>query len=124
MQTPVQIVYRNLEHSEALEAHVHLKASKLEEIYDRISNCHVTIEVPHRHHQQGKRFNVRVDVKVPGGEVIASREQSEDPYVALRETFDHARRQLEEYVSRLRGDVKHHEPTWRQKIKSDNSSGE
>ena len=33
----------------------------------------------------------------------------EDAYVALRDAFDAAKRQLEEYARRLRGEVKHHD---------------
>lgn len=124
MSVQLQVVYRDMERSEALETHIAEKARKLEEVSDRISRCHVTVEQPHRHHNQGRRFSVRLDLIVPGAELVATREDSEDVYVALREAFDHARRQLEEHVRRQRGDVKHHEPTWRQKVRAGEAPSE
>lgn len=124
MQTQVQIVFRNMSHSDALTAHIRQKVEKLEEFSSRITGCYVTVEMPHKHHHRGKQFNVCVDIKVPGSELVATREQDEDVYIALRDAFDHAKRQLEEQVRRQRGDVKHHEATWRQKLRANGSASE
>ncbi|MCZ7653225.1 MAG: HPF/RaiA family ribosome-associated protein [Rhodocyclaceae bacterium] len=70
--------------------------------------CHVTVELPHKHHHQGKQHNVRIDIKVPGSEIVVNRDKHEDIYVALRDAFDAAKRQVEEYGRRQRGDAKHH----------------
>jgi ribosomal subunit interface protein len=110
MQTPLQITVRGMEHSEALEKHIRDKADKLEEFFDRIMSCRVVVEVPHRHHQQGKQFNVRIDIGVPGSEIVVNRDHAEDVYVALRDGFDAAKRQIEEYVEKMRGDIKTHAP--------------
>jgi len=115
MQRPIQITFRDVAHSDALEAHIREKAGKLEELYPHITGCHVTVEQPHKHKHQGKFFNVRIDVRVPGGELAVTRDLSEDVYVALRDAFDAAKRQIEDYGRKQRGDVKHHEPTWRQR---------
>ena len=106
MQIPLQITVRDMEHSEALEARIRSKAQKLEEFFAHIVSCHVVVEVPHRHHQQGKQFNVRIDIGVPGNTIVLNRHQSEDVYVALRDAFDAAKRQLQEYSRVMRGDVK------------------
>lgn len=124
MQTQVQIVFRNMASSDALTEHIREKVAKLEEFSAGIIGCHVTVEVPHKHHHQGKKFNVRVDLKVPGAELVATRDQNEDVYVALREAFDHAKRQLEEQVRRQRGNVKHHEATWHQTIRANGPPSE
>ena len=109
MQTPLQITIRDIEHSDALETHIREKAGKLEEFFDRIISCKVVVEMPHKHHNQGKHFNVRVDILVPGNEIVVNRDRSEDVYVALRDAFDAAKRQLEDYSRKIRGDVKKHE---------------
>lgn len=110
MQIPLQITIRDVEHSAALETHIREKAKKLDEFFDHIMSCRVVVEVPHKHHHQGKQFNVRIDIGVAGGEIAVNREQAEDVYVALRDAFDAAKRQLEDYARKLRGDVKKHEP--------------
>jgi ribosome-associated translation inhibitor RaiA len=68
----------------------------------------VTVEESQKHKTQGKHFHVSVDVRVPGKEVVANRDHHEDVYVALREAFDSAKRQLEELARVQRGDVKTH----------------
>ncbi|MBX3646253.1 MAG: ribosome-associated translation inhibitor RaiA [Rhodocyclaceae bacterium] len=108
MQRPLQITFKDIAHSDAVEQHIREKAAKLETFYPNIIGCHVTVELPHKHHHQGKEHNVRIDIKVPGSEIVVNRDKHEDIYVALRDAFDAAKRQVEEYGRRQRGDVKHH----------------
>ena len=110
MQIPLQITIRDVDHSEALETHIRDKAKKLDEFFDRIMSCRVVVEVPHKHHHQGKQFNVRIDIGVPGSEIVVNRDHAEDVYVALRDAFDAAKRQLEYYARKLHGNVKAHQP--------------
>ena len=108
MQRQVQITFKDIPHSEAIETSIREKMAKLETFYSHIIGAHVTIEMPHRHKQQGKLHNVRLELKVPGSEIIVNRDSHEDLYVALRDTFDAAKRQLDGFVQRQRGDVKNH----------------
>ena len=110
MQIPMQITIRDMEHSEALETHIREKAQKLDEFFKHVTSCRVVVEVPHKHHQQGKHFNVRIDIGVPGSEIVVNRDHAEDVYVALRDAFNAAQRQLKDYARKLRGDVKTHKP--------------
>jgi ribosomal subunit interface protein len=110
MQTPLQITIRDMEHSDALETHIRDKVSKLDEFFDRIMSCRVVVEMPHKHHHQGKHFNVRLDIGVPGSELVVNRDHAEDVYIALRDAFDAAKRQLEDYARKMRGDIKTHQP--------------
>ena len=109
MQIPLQITIRDMPASAALEDHIREKAAKLELFYPPLMGCRVVIELPHKHKHQGKLFNVRIDLTVPGSEIVINRDQSEDIYVALRDAFDAAKRKLEDYGRRQRGDVKTHE---------------
>ncbi len=111
---PLQINFRNLDTSEAVEARVRKKVEHLGRFYPGIKSCRVTIEQLHRHHHQGNHFHVRMDLMVPGHELVAGREPDEnhaysDLYVALRDAFDAIRRQLEDLVRHQQGHVKHHE---------------
>jgi len=114
MQLPVQITFRYMEPSPAIDTKIRERAAKLDRYYHRIMGCRVVVEAPHRHHHQGKLYHVRVDLTVPGGELVVSREPAEhhaheDVYVAIRDAFNAAQRRLEDYGQRQRGDLKSHE---------------
>ena len=109
MQLPLQITLRNFPPSEALNATITEKAQKLDQFYPHIMRCHVVVEIPARHKHQGKEFKVHLDITVPGKEIAITRDHHEDVYVALRDAFDTAKRQLEDYGRRQHGDIKTHE---------------
>jgi ribosomal subunit interface protein len=102
METPVQIVFHEVTHSAALQDLVREKAAKLCNVFPRLTRCHVSIEQPHRHQSQGRLFSVRIVLHVPNDELIASQGEHEDVHVALRDAFDAARRQIEDYAHKLR----------------------
>lgn len=116
MKKPLQLTLRNIASSEALETDIRERMEKLERFHPHIVGCHVTVEVPHRHKHQGRCFNVRIDLTIPGGEILVNRDLHADLYVALRDAFDAARRRLESHQERQRGDVKTHEPSWQGRI--------
>jgi len=113
MQLPLQITFRNLDHSDAVEAAIKEKAQKLERFSHHITSCHVVIEADHQHKHKGNLFHVRIDITVPGDEIIVSREPHlnhahENAYVTIRDAFDAAKRQLDDYEQIHRRDVKQH----------------
>jgi len=110
MQLPVQVTYRGMQSSAALDDAVREKAAKLEQFHARIVSCRVVVEQPARSQQQGKQFVVHVALKVPGHEIAVNRDHHDDVYVALRDAFDAARRQLEDFARADRGEVKRHTP--------------
>ena len=114
MEIPLQIQFQNMDPSPAVEAAVEERARKLERFADRITSCRVTVEAPHKHHKKGKVYHVVVDIRIPGGELVASRDPGkhhahEDVYVAIRDAFNAAKRQLQDKVRVRRGKVKAHE---------------
>lgn len=108
MEIPLQVSLHGVAASDALYAAIRERANKLERFYPRITSCRVVLELAGRHKHKGKQFTVRIDLKVPGHEIAVTREHDEDLQVALRDAFDAARRQLEDYARTQRGDVKHH----------------
>lgn len=109
MQVPLQITVRDMPHSDALDARIREKVLKLEEFHPQITTCRVAVEELRKHHRQGRHFQVSIDVRVPGREIVANRDHHEDVYVALRDAFDAVKRQLEEEIRLKRGDVKTHD---------------
>ncbi len=114
MKAPLQITLRDMPHSDAIEAAIRKRAEKLEQISDNILRCHVVIEATHRHKHQGKHYQVRIDVTVPGDEIAIGRDPTErgdreDVYVAIRDAFDAAKRMLQNHGQRIRGEVKIHD---------------
>ena len=108
-QVPVQITFRHMPRSDALEALIREKVDKLEEFYPALISCRLVVDEEGMHHHQGRRFNVRIDVHVPGHEFATTREHDEDVYVALRDAFGAVRRRLGEGIRESRGNVKTHE---------------
>jgi ribosomal subunit interface protein len=108
MEYPVQVTVRNASISEVAKDEIREKAAKLEQHSGNIIGCRVTVDNPHRHQQHGAQYTVQVDLTVRGGELVIKRQPHEDIYVAIRDAFDAARRQLEDFERRLRGNVKVH----------------
>ena len=129
MQLTPTITFRGIDPSAALEAEIRTRIGKLETYYRPIMGCHVLVELAERHHETGNRYHVRIDVTVPGEEIVvaheaslhataqdvdaekATKEAEPDPErkharVAVREAFDIARRRLQDYGRRQRGTVK------------------
>jgi ribosomal subunit interface protein len=109
MKLPLQITVRNASVSEVVMNEIRERVAKLEQFSGNMMGCRVTVDSPHRHQHQGMRYTVQIDITVRGAELVVKRQPHEDIYVAVRDAFDAARRQMEEYERRLRGEVKNHE---------------
>lgn len=145
MEIPLQIKFHNVPPSQAIEDNIREKASKLDCFYDRIISCRVMVEAPHRHHRKGKAYEVRIDITVPGGELVVNRAPKRlkaaksglaelpetrlieshkpskhsahaDVYVAIRDAFNAAGRKLQDHARRQSGAVKLHESPTRARI--------
>ena len=67
----------------------------------------MAVEAPHRSHVHGKHYRVRVDMTVPGRELVAgtasdASEGNADLYAAIDDAFDDAQRLLRDHAERLR----------------------
>lgn len=100
MGAQLQITVREMPHSDALEAEIRRKVAGLERVHPRITTIRATVAAPHQHHQQGNLFTVKLELAVPGKDIVVNRDHAEDVYVALRDAFQAARRQLVERVER------------------------
>jgi cold shock CspA family protein/ribosome-associated translation inhibitor RaiA len=113
MQTQPQVSFDDLPIDEAVRDAALDHIDQLERLSHRITGCHVVIAQPHRHQRQGRLYSVRVELVVPGGEIVVNREHPrdhahEDVFVALRDAFRAAERRLEDHVRQLQGAEKAH----------------
>ena len=106
--TAVQITIRDIPGSPALEQLIRKKVDKLSHYCNRINSCRVVVEQSQKHKHQGKLFNVRIDLTVPGKELVVTHKVNQDIYIAIREAFNAAGRQLEEHSRKRHGRVKTH----------------
>jgi cold shock CspA family protein len=92
--------------SEADEQAIRDAAAHLETFWNRITSCRVVIEMPRRRGHTGRLYNVRIELGLPGGEVVVGRQPREDLRTALQAAFRAAERRVQDTVRRIRGDVK------------------
>lgn len=109
MNIPLQISFRNMQPSEELAALVRDKAAKLDKFASRIRSCKVVVGPAGKRRRHGNPYQVHIDLTMPGGEFAVTREPGPaagnlDVQVAIRDAFDAARRQLEDYEQCRRGD--------------------
>jgi ribosomal subunit interface protein len=115
MKLPLQVTFRNMDASEAVEADIRDKAAKLDQYCSDIMSCRVVVEALHKHQHQGNLYHVRIDITVPNDEIVVSRnpdqhQAHEDVYVTVRDAFQAATRQLQDYNAKRQQQVKYHEP--------------
>jgi hypothetical protein len=126
----VEVTFRNLKSSDWLEREIRERARKLETYCPDIVACRVLVAIPHRHHDHGNRFEVHIDVVVPGEELAVSHAPNirkmkadgepalgkrteilgarKDVMLVVREAFAAAKRQVQDYARRRRLAVKAH----------------
>jgi ribosomal subunit interface protein len=114
MDIPLQITFRNMDPSETVEAKVRERAEKLEKYFGHLTSCRVVVEAPKRRHHKGKLYHLRIELGVPGMELVVNRHPKdkhahEDVYVAVRDAFDAARRRLQDQARRREGRTKAHD---------------
>lgn len=107
MQIPPEISFRNVEAGDRHREKILEEVDKLERHFDRITRCRVVVEMPHQHSEQGNHYHVGIRLTVPTTELVVSRDQGDrashqDLDVAITDSFQAMRRQLEEYADQLR----------------------
>ena len=126
----VEVTFRNIKTSAWLEREIRQRAGKLETYCPDIVACRVLVSKPHRHHEHGNRFDVHIDLVVPGEEIAVSHSprlrevkgkdatagvkrveiegMRKDVLLVVRNAFAAAKRQLQDYARRRRLAVKSH----------------
>lgn len=108
MKVPFNIQFHGMEPSDAVETSAREHVHKLEVFAPDIMTCRVHIDLEQKHKHQGRPYGVRIDLTLPGHELVVNRVHNEDVYVALRDAFNNMRRQLEDIVRRRQRKEKQH----------------
>ena len=111
MNLPLQITFRHMEPSPALEERIRKLMGRLEKFSAHVLHCHVVVEEPHQHGRQGSLFEFRIEITVPEEKIVVARTHDldhahENAYVSLRDAFRIVRRKLEDYERRHRQEIK------------------
>ena len=113
MEVPLEVVLKNVEHKEEVEAVIYEKMAKLEQVCDHIISCRIFVEQNPTHQHKSCSYHIRLDVRMPPHhEIVVKRDSGRNVHdtlpAVLRETFIAARRQVESIVDRQKRKVKSH----------------
>ena len=113
MRLPLQMTFRHVDASPSAEDRIREYAAELDRFFDQIISCRVAVERQHRRHHQGNLIRVRVDITVPGREIVVGRDSKpgrshDGTAVAIHDAFAAARRLIEDHARIHRGEVKLH----------------
>jgi ribosomal subunit interface protein len=101
MKPVVDVVYRDLDSSAALNELILKKLNKLNRFTDQIMHSRVVLDTPHQHKSKGKQFRASIELDVKGHPLAVTRDD-ESIHVAVRDAFLNAERKIKELVSRQR----------------------
>lgn len=114
MQIPLEITWRGVEKTQALDSLIREQARRLERVHRRLTSCRVALERPHHSRRTGHSCSVRITLRFPTNQEVVvrrettEREQPEPLPQLIHDAFDTARRQLQDTLARQRGEVKTH----------------
>jgi ribosome-associated translation inhibitor RaiA len=115
METPLQIDLQGIDAKEPIHAAIAKHVAQLEERSGRLIGGRVVVKAPSGHHRTGGLYEISVHLSLPEGrEVnIGHTPQNDERYAdiefALNDAFKRARRQLQDEVRKMQGQVKTHE---------------
>ena len=136
MTTPTTVTFPKTKASPWLEAEIQDRVERLKVLYSGIQSCRVVVDIPHRHHQKGNRFSLRIEIAVPGEDLAITRDANlhgavkdldeqawskrfdveatrRDIRLVISDAFNAAKRRLRDYAQLRRREVKRHEPAVR-----------
>lgn len=102
-----KVVFRGIDHSQAVEDAVQKRLEKLERFSDEIISLRVVLESPHKNHHKGKVYHVALEAVIPNHDLVVNHEQHdkhahEDIYVAIRDAFNALERRIKEVNAKRR----------------------
>jgi ribosomal subunit interface protein len=101
MKPAVDVVYRDLESSAALNHIITKKLEKLNRYTDLILHSRVVLDTPHHHKHKGKQYRASIELEMVG-HPLAITQDDESIHVAVRDAFSSAERKVKQLVARQR----------------------
>jgi ribosomal subunit interface protein len=101
MKSAVDVVYRDLHVSAALNDIILKKLEKLNRFTDQIVHSRITLNTPHHHKHKGKQFRASIELDFKG-QPFAITHDDESIHVAVRDAFCTAERKIKQLSSRKR----------------------
>lgn len=115
MEIPLQIVFKDIDSSDAIEERIRERVRRLERLHRNIVSCRVAFEALYRN-AEGFRppVAIQVELHIPkrtlvAKEVETQHDAKDDNLVVVNRAFYAVERRLEDEVRIMRGDVKRHE---------------
>jgi ribosomal subunit interface protein len=111
VQTPFAIHFTNMERSDEVEASVRTRVERVEKFFDEITSCHVFVDASHLRRRKGNRYEVRIEIRVPGTELAVNDRPGDvnahdDVHVAIRDAFNAMERRLKKWKQQFRSPPK------------------
>lgn len=126
MQVQPAVTFRRMRRTDAIEREILRRLEKLETFSPSIISARVSIGLAGRHQVHGHRYQINIDLTLPGGEIAVSHEAGpsrssrasqprrprksdeaiplhKDLKVAMRDAFDVAKRRVQDFARRQRG---------------------
>lgn len=101
MKPAVDVVYRDLDSSAALNEIITKKLEKLNRYTDQIVHSRVVIDIPHNRKHKGKQFRASIELDIKGHPVAVTQDD-ESIHVAVRDAFSSAERKVKQLAARQR----------------------
>jgi ribosome-associated translation inhibitor RaiA len=106
MDLPLQITFRGMSPMPSIGSLIVKRVGRLARFADRINRCHVVVDLPHRHHRNGRHYSVHIDITTSRGSIVVTRNPGaslpRELDVMIRDAFDAATRQIENETARRR----------------------
>jgi len=112
METTAQIDFQGMNASDRVRVEIDQQIAVLEERFGRVTACRVVVKAPSGRHKNGGQYEINIKLGLPSGrEVNIGRTVDEDERhadlaFALNDAFKRARRQLQDEIDLMRGNVK------------------
>ena len=112
MHAPLRITFQNTPPSDAIRHLIEQQSNHLEQVFGRMTACHVVFKVPDGNHRTGAAYEVAIHIKMPGGQTVdidrtpGLDERFAYPQFAVTDAFRRARRRLQDRAKVMRHEVK------------------
>lgn len=115
MQVAPEIEFQGMKVTPQIQAAIEKHVDDLEGRWGRLTACRVMLKGPGQHHRTSGLYDIHIHLALPDGREVnvertpAEDERRRDLTFAINDAFKRARRQLQDQVRRVQGQVKHHE---------------